>query len=293
MFLAATTAPKRELTGDGGHWYYPDGRPLHTVPKKDGSGDRNTTKADARKLGLYPSVTAITKIVANPSLDRWKQNQMLNACVNCPIESGEKVEHYEAKMRESAQRKMVDARAFGSLFHSAIDELNTTGYLDERYEEVRPFVKHYLEWSRDNRVSIVDTEFVCVNQQLGYAGQVDGLAIVNGKLTLLDYKTQDVKKDAKGRHKPNFYNSWAWQLAAYAKADWPNKPPRIQQVMNVVLCSQEPCYPITKVWTREELRQSWKVFKASCHIWQATEKFDPAANAVQLAGNGKSTERQG
>ena len=73
MFLSAQPH-KRELNGDGGHWYYPDGRSLHTVPKKDGTGERNTTKADARKLGLFPSVTAITKIVANPSLDRWKQN---------------------------------------------------------------------------------------------------------------------------------------------------------------------------------------------------------------------------
>ena len=84
MFLSAQPN-KRELNGDGGHWYYPDGRSLHTVPKKDGTGERNTTKADARKLGLFPSVTAITKIVANPSLDRWKQNQMLEACVNNPI----------------------------------------------------------------------------------------------------------------------------------------------------------------------------------------------------------------
>ncbi|WP_348700963.1 PD-(D/E)XK nuclease family protein [uncultured Limnobacter sp.] len=291
MFLAATEAPqKRELNGDGGHWYTPDGTPCHTVEKKDGSGPRNTNKLDAKKLGLFPSVTSITKIVANPSLDRWKQNQMLNACVSSPIKKGDSLERYEANMRELAAKKMVDARAFGSLFHSAIDELNVTGYLTDKFEEVKPFVKHYLEWTRDNRVSFVATEFVCVNKKLGYAGQVDGLAVVNGKLTLLDYKTQDVKKDAKGKLKPNFYESWVWQLAAYAKADWPNKPKRIQQVMSVVLCSQEPCYPIIKVWSREELARAWKVFKASCQIWQADRKFDPAANAAALANGQVATK---
>jgi len=291
MFLAATEVPaKRELNGDGGHWYTPDGTPCHTVEKKDGSGPRNTNKLDAKKLGLFPSVTSITKIVANPSLDRWKQNQMLNACVSSPIKEGDSLERYEANMRELAAKKMVDARAFGSLFHSAIDELNVTGYLTDKFEEVKPFVKHYLEWTRDNRVSFVATEFVCVNKKLGYAGQVDGLAVVNGKLTLLDYKTQDVKKDAKGKLKPNFYESWIWQLAAYAKADWPNKPKRIQQVMSVVLCSQEPCYPIIKVWSREELARAWKVFKASCQIWQADRKFDPAANAAALANGQVATK---
>jgi len=290
MFLSAEPT-KREVSGDGGHWYFPDGRPLHTVPKKDGSGERNTTKADARKLGLFPSVTAITKVIANPSLDRWKQNQMLDACVNNPIGAGEDIEQYGDQMRQLAQKKMIDARVFGSLFHNAIDELNKTGYLDATYDEIKPFVKHYIEWTRDKRVSFVDTEFVCVNEKLGYAGQVDGLAIVDGKLTLLDYKTQDVKTDAKGNLKPNFYDSWVWQLAAYKNASWQNKPARIQQVMSVVLCSQSPCYPIIKVWSAKELSKAWKTFKASCQIWQLTNNFDPAAN-VRLLDETGGTEKQ-
>ena len=290
MFLSAQPH-KRELNGDGGHWYYPEGRSLHTVPKKDGTGERNTTKADARKLGLFPSVTAITKIVANQSLDRWKQNQMLEACVNNPIVGGENQEEYGDKMRQFAQKKMVDARAFGSLYHNAIDELNKTGFLDNKYDEIKPYVKYYIQWTRDHSVSFVDTEFVCVNNKLGYAGQVDGLAIVDGKLTLLDYKTQDVKEDAKGNLKPNYYDSWVWQLAAYKNADWENKPPRIQQVMSVVLCSQSPCYPIMKVWTTQELSNAWKIFKASCAIWQLTNKFNPAENAKLIRENGEATKR--
>ena len=290
MFLSAQPH-KRELNGDGGHWYYPEGRSLHTVPKKDGTGERNTTKADARKLGLFPSVTAITKIVANQSLDRWKQNQMLEACVNNPIVGGENQEEYGDKMRQFAQKKMVDARAFGSLYHNAIDELNKTGFLDNKYDEIKPYVKYYIQWTRDHSVSFVDTEFVCVNNKLGYAGQVDGLAIVDGKLTLLDYKTQDVKEDAKGNLKPNYYDSWVWQLAAYKNADWENKPPRIQQVMSVVLCSQSRCYPIMIVWTTQELSNAWKIFKASCAIWQLTNKFNPAENAKLIRENGEATKR--
>ena len=54
MFLAATTPNKRDLNKDeGGHWYTPSGSPSHTVKALNGT-DRNTTKRDARKLGLYP-----------------------------------------------------------------------------------------------------------------------------------------------------------------------------------------------------------------------------------------------
>jgi len=278
MFLSAEPHT-RELNGDGGHWYYPDGRSLHTVQKKNGNGERNTTLADARELGLFPSVTAITKVVANLGLDRWKQKQILETCINNPIGPEEDIDEYASKMQQLSQKKMVDARVFGSLFHNAIDELNKTGFLDSKYDEIKPYVKHYIQWTRDNAVTFVDTEFVCVNERLGYAGQVDGLAVINGKLTLLDYKTQDVKLDKKGNLKPNYYDSWVWQLAAYKNADWYQKPARIQQVMSVVLCSQSPCYPIVKVWKPAELSKAWKIFKASCQLWQLTNNFNPAANA--------------
>lgn len=285
-FLSAqppqSSRASRELNGDGGgHWYKPDGCPLHTVKSAEGN-DRNTTLADARKLGLYPSVTTITKVIANNSLDRWKQAQMLNACSANPKSESEDLADYEYRMRQLAQKKMVDARAFGSLFHSAIDELNKTGFLTEKYEEIKPFVKHYIQWTRDLSIQFIDTEFVAVNNKLGYAGQVDALAIVDGKLTLLDYKTQDVKKTGKdGELKPNYYSSWVWQLAAYKNADWPNKPKRISQVMSVVLCSQEPCYPITKIWSQEEIADAWRLFQHANAIWQLLNKFDPVATAKE------------
>jgi len=284
MFLSAQPDTRtRELNSDGGgHWYHADGRPQHTVLSKDGN-PRNTTKRDARKLGLFPSVTTITKVIANPSLDRWKQQQIFNACISNPLKSGDELGEYESRVRAFAQRKMVDARAFGSLFHSAIDELNKTGFLTEEYNEVKPFVQHYIQWTRDEQVQFLDTEFTAVNERLGYAGQVDALAVVGGKLTLLDYKTQDVKEDGKGQLKPNWYESWIWQLAAYKNASWPNKPKKIQQVMSVVLCSQAPCYPITKIWTTEEVAAGWKVFQAASQIWQLTNNFNPAANAVEVA----------
>lgn len=55
------------------HWYFPDGTPLHEVPRADGKGQRPTSLRDARKLGLFPSVTNVLSILAKPGLDAWKQ----------------------------------------------------------------------------------------------------------------------------------------------------------------------------------------------------------------------------
>ena len=290
MFLSAEPT-KRETNGDGGHWYYPDGRPLHTVPKKDGSGERNTHKGDARELGLFPSVTAITKVIANEGLERWKQGEIVKACIKSPIVAGEDEKEYTSGIYKLAQKEMIDARVFGSLYHNAIDELNKTGFLDEKYDEIKPYMKYYIDWTRDHRVSFVDTEFVCVNEKLGYAGQVDGLAYVDGKLTLLDYKTQDVKEDKNGKPQPRFFDSFVQQLAAYKNASWPTKPARIQQVMSVVLCRQAPCYPHVRVWSASELSKAWKTFKACCQLWQLNNNFDPAAN-VRLLNETGGTEKQ-
>jgi hypothetical protein len=116
---------------------------------------------------------------------------------------------------------------------------------------------------------------------------VDAIAKVDGKMTLLDYKTQDVKTDSKGNLKPNYYDSWLWQLAAYKNAEWVGKPKRITQVMSVVLCSHTPAPPMIKVWSKEELDSGWKTFRAATEIWQLTNKFNPALNVEQLKSNGQ------
>ena len=61
------------------HWYFPDGTPLHQVPRADGKGSRPTSLRDARKLGLFPSVTNVLSILAKPGLEAWKQEQAILA----------------------------------------------------------------------------------------------------------------------------------------------------------------------------------------------------------------------
>lgn len=62
---------------EAGHWYRKDGTPCHEVPYKTKSKNgqmRPTTLADARELGLVPSVTAIIKCASAPALEAWKRN---------------------------------------------------------------------------------------------------------------------------------------------------------------------------------------------------------------------------
>ena len=276
MFLDAAQVGPREVNADGGHWYYPDGRPCHTVERADGSGERNTTLRDARKLGLLPSVTTITKIVDNPGLSRWKQDRLVQACIDNPISPGENPDSYRERIKQAAQRTMIDARVFGSKFHAAVETLANTGYIKSEYEDIWEWVAGYCQWVKDNDVRVLQAEVTCVNNRVGYAGQLDAVAKVRGVTTLIDYKSQSVGEGKK----PNFYDSWGWQLAAYREANWPDRPIKIKQVISLAVNSQRPGEIWEKVWTRSELNDAWKAFRYSAKVWQATNSYTPGGRKV-------------
>jgi len=282
MFISAEphTRTSRELSGDeGSHWYDANGSPHHTVRAASTGELRPTTLRDARKNGWLPSVTTVTKVMANTSLDRWKQQQVIDAAFDYAT-SGRPLtrETFDQAVRNESQRIMVDARAFGSMFHNAVDEFHRTGFLSDDRAEVAPQFEQYVKWIRDNDVKMIATEFVAVNNSLGYAGQVDALARVNGKLTLLDYKTQRVRTEEGApatASDVSFYPSWAQQLAAYWYADWDYKPKRRPVIMSVVINSLQPNYPIVKEWSTAEIDQQWKLFKASLNLWKLAKNYDP------------------
>ena len=76
------------------HWYFPDGTPIHEVPRADGKGTRPTSLRDARKLGLFPSVTNVLGVIAKPALDAWKQEQAILAALTLPRNEGEPLDEF-------------------------------------------------------------------------------------------------------------------------------------------------------------------------------------------------------
>lgn len=287
MFLSAEphTRTSRNLTGDeGAHWYDANGCPHHTITDANGK-KRNTTLRDARKMSLYPSVSAITKMIPNPSLERWKQEQIIEAAIDARFNQSFKDDEYARYVMNQSRRKMVDARAFGSLFHEAVEVIAKTGFMtDDRFDPVRNHVIEYIRWARDTNLSVIKSEFTAVNPSIGYAGQVDMLARCEGKVTLIDFKSQNITtqngvpptiKDV------NVYKSWAMQLAAYWHADWEGKPKRRPVIMSVIVSSVSPCYPIVKRWSTEEIDEAWALFKTCNRLWQQVKRYNPVkANEI-------------
>ena len=177
----------------GGHWYQPDGTPLHQVPKADGKGMRDTTLADARKLGLLPSVTGITDIVAKPALMNWKATQVAAAAFENPPTGEESAEYFIERVINASHHQVAGAADLGSKVHDALEKLLTDGP-DAIAEDMWAYVAPVVAWKKEAKITYDSIENVLVNLEFGYAGRCDVLGHdAAGAPVIIDYKTRKTK----------------------------------------------------------------------------------------------------
>lgn len=119
------TTAARPTTRNDAHWYYADGSPCYELPKKDGSGMKVPTLADAKKLGLVPSVTTILKTLHKPELQNWIIEQAVLAVLTSPRKDGEAEDAYVQRILhvEEVQNQERDVAAdMGKRVHAAMED---------------------------------------------------------------------------------------------------------------------------------------------------------------------------
>jgi hypothetical protein len=134
----------------------------HTV-YKNSKGDR------------VPGVTTILGVMDKPALVKWANNLGLQG-----IDSS----------------KYVDALArIGSLAHYIIEcylKKETVDYSDYTENEIKTAensVLKFFNWLESNQFEVIASELILVSDHYGYGGTVDCICKLNGKITLLDFKT--------------------------------------------------------------------------------------------------------
>jgi hypothetical protein len=105
------------------HFYDKQGNPVYEVPNKSKGGMRPTTKRDAKKLDLAPSVTVISNLLAKPALEAWKLNQILLSAATTPhsrdsMAADEWIEIIKAESKEQAEQ----AKEKGIKKHAEIEQ---------------------------------------------------------------------------------------------------------------------------------------------------------------------------
>ena len=256
-------------TTGGGHWYKPDGTPLHQVPKADGSGLRDTTLADAKKLRLLPSVTGITDIVAKPALMNWKAAQVAAAAFENPPTGDESAEYFAERVIAASQQSVAGAADLGSRVHDALEKLLTVG-TDGVPADMWAYVEPVIAWKKASGITYNEIETVLVNVEVGYAGRCDVLGRdAKGAPVVIDYKTRKTKP--KQPCKP--YDTQGMQLAAYAVAHYGEDMLPQVKAWNVYISTTE----VGRVegYQHESLLPHWEAFKAAAILWSHIKGYDP------------------
>jgi hypothetical protein len=254
---------------DGGHWYRPDGTPCHQLPKKDGSGLKSTTLADAKKLSLLPSVTGYTSIVDKPALLNWKATQVALAAFENPPQEDETVEYFCERVIGASKSETVAAQIIGTQVHKALEALLTDGP-SAVPEGMWPYVSPVMEWKQKNKITYDAIEVVLVNHEHGYAGTCDALAHdADGNKLVIDYKT----KKTKAGQKITPYDTQGMQLAAYAVAKWGEDALHSVHGYNVYISSTQ--VGRVEAYKHDSLVPHWEAFKAACILWRHVKGYDP------------------
>lgn len=263
--------------GQSAHWYHRDGTPQHTVPLAKGDGERPTHLGDARKLGLYPSVSGIIGMLAKPGLDNWKLKQMVDFALRTPRTEGVSDAHYFAMVKDAAFEQVDVAADFGTGFHDEVYKFLRWDFAAQpqypisiAYED---YVRPTINWMLKNGIKILDPEKVLVNHQHGFAGTSDAPYRATKSFGILDYKTKKTKPG-----KPiDEYPEKILQLAAYFATYWGEASLDNPQAWagNIYISSTERGRTSAIMYNHEAIKRAWEVFKVLCLIWRDRNEYDP------------------
>lgn len=193
----------------------------------------------------YPRVTKIVEIKAKPALYHFYAN----------------MESFAAG--ESVKQKSASE---GTLIHETVEKI-LMNQQPEVPESIEPSIRTFLDFMLKNRIQ-VDPDYVekrVINYEDRYAGTIDAVALINGKIGILDIKTSQ-----------EIYRDYDLQTSAYMAAlkdQIPNLSTRwILRIDQVKTCQKCGAILRTKGGL-EKIKTQWdNHFMKTCeHIWGPLE----------------------
>ena len=263
------------------HWYFPDGTPLHEVPRADGKGQRPTSLRDARKLGLFPSVTNVLSILAKPGLDAWKQEQAILAALTLPRSEEETLDDFAKRVLVDMTSEVGRAADLGSAVHGAIEGYAQGRWLPEDKGVARLF-EPARQWFDKEVIAVHSVEIATAHLEWGYAGRVDLVATLRstGRPTVIDFKTQKTRRDKDGNFTPILHDTWPLQLEAYRMAlASRDKGLADAAIASVVIGSTDPVPVVVKVWDDANKDGYFRAFLAARDLWVWQKGYCPVKDS--------------
>lgn len=121
--------------------------------------------------------------------------------------------------------------------------------VNEMQEQVENGITGFLNWVKEHNVEYLHAEYFVYNHDDGYAGKTDAIVKVDGKLTLLDYKT------GKRVYSSHRYQAAGYYLAVQHDAIHPEQTA-------ILLFNKETGEFTYEVYSEDEIQYDLEVFLA-------------------------------
>lgn len=257
------------------HYYTREGKPMHTMPLADGSGTRPTHKGDARKLGLYPSVSTILGLMAKPGLERWKHKEIALASMRLTRKGEETNDYFANRIIEEAFKQVDDAANLGAVIHRELERFWSHDWSRpfEPNPKVATYVAPVVNWMIAKDIHVENPEAVVVNHAYGFAGTSDcpfrwkkgtGIGVI-------DYKS---RKTTPGEP-IEVYDGQATQIAAYGATYWGEQNLKYCWGANIFISTTEPGRVDLVMYRPEMIMAEFEVFKHICAVYRHYNQWDP------------------
>lgn len=258
------------------HFYTPEGEPAY--------GKNIVT---ARKVGLWPSMSSLNGLLDKYALTIWKMKQVAIASIGEKPFDEETEEDFAARLVNKALDNMEAAPGMGTAVHD-LAEAYIKGEIDSSWVEgidrklldeaeigpavdpkelkevfrplghwidlhIKPYVNDFQPW--------VERSFACPTLKIG--GRLDFYGLIDGKMDLADFKTQNVKNG-----KVSWYDEWGYQFAGYRQGlrDMGQNPERCRSI--VISTAPDLRGVDDHVWEEIEIDQAYDVVKVLRELYR-------------------------
>lgn len=256
------------------HWYTQSGEPSY-----------DSTLREARKYNLLPSVSTVAHFSPNDVIENWRIEQAILSAITLPRTDGESDDAFAKRVRLDMDKEGDEARENGEKIHK-LSELYISGAPESEYPDIdakfKPVITSLLDWIDVTLEPGGVCEKNIVELDHGYGGRVDYYNTATSNKMIFDLKSQNVKKSSDGKRKPriNYYDEWAYQLAAYAFAL--NVP--FDRCFSVVVSTnvEVPMFEVYQ-WSKGEIELAHETFLALLHAYRCVKKFPYVRNQEAAA----------
>lgn len=240
----------------------------------------------------YPSVTTILQVIGKPALINWaaKVERELVTEVSCGLYQDAMALPQKLSATawitsladrlgktKASQRELAKASEIGSQAHSLIEwtlkakMLQQPGPAPKISDKAQWSFMAWEDWARSVELKPLFVEQVVYSEQYGYAGTLDLLAEVNGKLTVLDWKTGKA-----------VYSEAHLQNAAYRQAirEMGHGDPVQGIIVRLPKVETDPAFEAVEALPEDEC---FKTFLQFFEGWKWTTKMDTWKNAEEAA----------